>query len=223
MSAGWIKLHRSLVDWEWYSDSNTFRVFMHLLLCANYEDKQWQGKTIERGQIVIGVEKFGLEVNLRKQQTRRALDNLQSTGEITLKPTNKYTIVTIEKYDFFQKRDDDATHKTTHKEHSGQHSNNTQADTQTTTTKEVKNKEVLGETGAPAKKSTRKQFIPPTQEQVRDYMIEINFTEQADFESRRFVNYHAQSDWRLKNGKMANWKAAVRTWAGNKMAWEKVK
>ena len=138
MSAGWIKLHRSLVDWEGYNDDNTFRVFMHLLLCANYEDKQWQGKTIKRGQIVIGVEKFGLEIGLKKQQTRRALRNIQSTGEITLKTTNKYTLVSIEKYDFFQKRDEDATHKTTHKEHPEQHSNNTQDDTQTTTTKEVK-------------------------------------------------------------------------------------
>jgi hypothetical protein len=33
---GYIKLYRSLLKWEWYDDSNVFRVFMHLLLTANY-------------------------------------------------------------------------------------------------------------------------------------------------------------------------------------------
>ena len=32
--SGWIKLHRKITEWEWYSDANTFRVFMHLLLTA---------------------------------------------------------------------------------------------------------------------------------------------------------------------------------------------
>ena len=40
---GWIKLHRQILDWEWYDDINVKVLFLHLLLTANYEDKKWQG------------------------------------------------------------------------------------------------------------------------------------------------------------------------------------
>ena len=46
----WIKIYRSLLDWEWYDDINTCRLFIHLLLTANYEDKKWHGMVIKRGQ-----------------------------------------------------------------------------------------------------------------------------------------------------------------------------
>lgn len=52
--SGWIKLHRKITEWEWYSDANTFRVFMHLLLTANYEDKRWRNIDVKRGQIITG-------------------------------------------------------------------------------------------------------------------------------------------------------------------------
>ena len=38
---GWIKLHRNLLDWEWYSDIKVCRVFLHLLLTANFKDGNW--------------------------------------------------------------------------------------------------------------------------------------------------------------------------------------
>jgi len=50
MSSGWIKLHRKLLDWEWYDDVNTTRVFLHLLMVANHKDNNWRGITIKRGQ-----------------------------------------------------------------------------------------------------------------------------------------------------------------------------
>ena len=48
MEQGYIYLHRSLLDWEWYQDINTKTVFLHLLLTVNYQPKKWQGITIER-------------------------------------------------------------------------------------------------------------------------------------------------------------------------------
>ena len=42
--AGWIKLHRSLLDWEWWHDLPTRTVFLTMLLMANREDKKWQGR-----------------------------------------------------------------------------------------------------------------------------------------------------------------------------------
>jgi hypothetical protein len=45
---GWLKLHRKLLQWEWYPDVNVRLVFIHCLLKANYEDKHWKGKLIKR-------------------------------------------------------------------------------------------------------------------------------------------------------------------------------
>lgn len=43
MEEGWICLHRKILKWEWYQDTNTFRVFIHLLLNANWEDTKYMG------------------------------------------------------------------------------------------------------------------------------------------------------------------------------------
>lgn len=91
-----------MVDWEWYSDTNTFRLFFHLLLTANSEDKRWQGIVIKRGQVVISYDTIKKRLGLSLQQARTAMGKLISTNEITKKVTNKYTIVTISKYEDYQ-------------------------------------------------------------------------------------------------------------------------
>ena len=47
---GFIFLHRDLLEWEWYQSSEVSRLYIHLLLKANYTDKKWQGNEVKRGQ-----------------------------------------------------------------------------------------------------------------------------------------------------------------------------
>lgn len=112
---GWIKLHRKMLGWEFYRDTNTKVVFLHLLLNANYEDKTWRGIEIKRGQLITSVKHLSEELNLSTQQIRTSLnklkDNKQNNKQITIKTTNKYTLVTIEKYDLYQSYDDYLTNK----------------------------------------------------------------------------------------------------------------
>ena len=44
---GWIKLHRKITEWEWYTDRNTLAVFLHLLIMANIEDKKYRGYDVK--------------------------------------------------------------------------------------------------------------------------------------------------------------------------------
>ncbi len=105
MWTGWIKIYRQLLNWSWYHDHNTCRLFIHLLFRANYRDGMWKGLTIRRGQLVIGRVALAIEVGLSEQQVRTALIKLKSTNDITITTTNKFSIITICNYAKYQDGD----------------------------------------------------------------------------------------------------------------------
>lgn len=102
MSEGWIKLHRSITDWEWFADADTLKLFLYLLLTANYEEKKWKGITIQRGQVVISTEDLAQRLKSTRQKIRTQLKRLETSGTIALQATNKFTLVTICNYDNYQ-------------------------------------------------------------------------------------------------------------------------
>ena len=108
-AGGFITLHRQILDWEWYKDTNTAFLFFHLLLSANFVDTRFKGKLIKRGQIVTSLPSLSTETGLSIQQTRTALSHLVSTGEITDESTPNYRIITVVKYNDYQKATDKST------------------------------------------------------------------------------------------------------------------
>lgn len=107
LDGGFIKLHRKMIKWEWYQDANTFRVFVHLLLTANYERRRFEGMVIERGQRVTSIAKLSKELKVSVKAVRVALNHLQETNEVTCQGTPKFTVITVNNYDFYQKVDSD--------------------------------------------------------------------------------------------------------------------
>ncbi len=108
---GFIKLSRNIMDWRWYKNPNTLRLFLHLLLCANYTDGEFENYTIKRGQVVTGRKKLSEDLSMSVQEVRTALEHLKSTNEITIKRTSKFSIITVLKYDEFQKSTNTSTIK----------------------------------------------------------------------------------------------------------------
>lgn len=99
---GWVKIHRSILDWEWYSKPDTFRVFMHLIVRANHADARWQGHPIKRGQLITSTAKLSTELSISQQSIKTALRRLKKTGEITSESTSSFTTITLCKYDTYQ-------------------------------------------------------------------------------------------------------------------------
>lgn len=99
---GWIKLNRKILDWRWYQEGNTFRVFLHLLLTANVEDAEFKYDTIHRGEVATSIGNLAKSTKLTYSQVRTALDHLKFSNEIAIKTRPKYLVISIVKYNDYQ-------------------------------------------------------------------------------------------------------------------------
>ena len=107
--SGWIKLHRSLLEWEWYDDVNVMRLFLHCILKANHKDKKHKGTLVLRGSFLTGFDVLSKETGLSVRQVRTALTKLESTSEVTRTATSKGQAVTVVNYNKYQNDDRQAT------------------------------------------------------------------------------------------------------------------
>lgn len=99
---GHVKLHRKILSWEWYSDINTCRLFIHLLLRANWKSGRYMGTNVERGELVITYPILASETGLSVKEVRTALNHLLSTEEIEIKRQAKFSVITIKNYNAYQ-------------------------------------------------------------------------------------------------------------------------
>lgn len=100
--SGWVKMHRSMLDWEWYSDINVCRLFTHMILKANHKDNKWRGILIKRGQTLTSLNTLESETGLSKSQIRTAVKKLISTREIAQQSHSQHTVFTVVNYDSYQ-------------------------------------------------------------------------------------------------------------------------
>lgn len=135
MKSGWIKLHRSLLEWEWYDDVNVKILFLHCALKANHTSKNWRGVTIGRGQFYTSLETLSKETGLSIQQARTAISKLESTGEITSKKHAKARMITVVNYASYQADNKQSNKQST----SNQQAKQQESNKKVTTTKNEKN------------------------------------------------------------------------------------
>ena len=99
---GFVKFDRKIANWRWYHDVNTFKLFFHLIITANYEPKPFENITVQRGQRVASYQSLAAETQMSVQNVRTALNHLISTGEVTRQSTSEYTVFTIVNYNMYQ-------------------------------------------------------------------------------------------------------------------------
>lgn len=192
---GFIFLHRQIMEWEWYSDINVTRVFIHCILEANHKDNKWQGNTIKKGTFVTSYEKLAIATSLTVQQVRTALNKLKSTGEITCKSTSRNSIITVNNWNKFQ-------------------TNNKQDNKQITSKQQTNNKQITTNNNDNNDNNINNIFIIPKVEEIESYCKERN----NKVDVLQFFDFYQSKGWMVGKNKMKDWKAAVRNWerAGNK-------
>lgn len=129
--SGWIKIHRKFLDWQWFGKSESVHLFIYLLLKANHKDGQWQGIDIKRGQLITSFAKISSETNISVQAVRTLLKKFENTNEIIINSTNKFTMLTICKYECYQDEKGSTNKQLTNKQQT--------TNKQLTTNKNVKN------------------------------------------------------------------------------------
>lgn len=117
MDNGFVSLHRKLLDWEWYDDINVKVLFIHLLLKANWKEKDWHGINIKRGSFITSINKLAIETHLSPMQVRVALDKLILTNEITKVSNREYTVITVNNYCLYQDSNTQDNEPVTNQQH----------------------------------------------------------------------------------------------------------
>lgn len=102
---GWVKLHRKLLEWEWYQDAHMVHLLVHLLLTASHEDRRYKGMTIKRGQVVTSIKELAEALGASETSTRRRMKRLKSGGFLTIKVAHRITTITICNYDSYQTKE----------------------------------------------------------------------------------------------------------------------
>lgn len=102
------------MEWEWWGDDNTLRLWLTILFLANWEDKEWHGEKIPRGSFWTSIESLSKKSGLTPRQVRTALKHLEDSNQVTSKVTDKLTnkvtnkvtnhgrLITVVKYEDFQ-------------------------------------------------------------------------------------------------------------------------
>lgn len=126
---GYIKLDRKILNWGWFKEENMLKLWLYLLLTAQHQDTYIKGVMLKRGEVLFGRKQASKDTGISEQSIRTCINRLKSTNEITTKSTNKYTIITILKYDEYQNNNKKSTTKSTKKLTNNQPTTNQQLTT----------------------------------------------------------------------------------------------
>ena len=186
-----VKVYRSMLDWCWHKDPNTFSLFVHLILAANIKPKKWKDIVVERGQIVTSISKLSELTGLTLKQTRTALNHLKGTKEVAIKTTPKYPIITINNYEKFQQGSKYSANK-------GHSEGKVRANKgqQLKNSKNVRKKE--------------RESIPSFSD-VEQFVR----TENLNVDAKKFFDYNEKRKWQITDKPIDDWKSLVRTWSKN--------
>lgn len=102
LGGDYIKLKRNILEWEWWEDFNTTRLFIYMLLKANWKDGKFKGIDVPRGSFVSSIAKLSDGTGLSTDEVRTAIEHLVNSNTITKQSTNRFTLFSVVNYGLHQ-------------------------------------------------------------------------------------------------------------------------
>ena len=154
---GWIKLYRKITECEIWKDDDPFSkrdAWIDILLQCNFEDKKtvlgMKVVTIERGSFVTSQEHLAVRWRWGRQKVRSYIKLLEELEMITIKSTNKFTIIKVPNYQGYQDNCDGENQE-----------NNQQNNHQATNKQPSKNQQITTTKEYKEYKEVKEDIIPP--------------------------------------------------------------
>jgi len=108
---GWIKLYRAVLEKGWVRNHKLWAFWTWCLLKASYEEKVElvgnQQVSLMPGQFIFRYKDAMQDLGLTMRETRTALANLKNLENVTSKTTNKFSVITVVNWGFYQGNTDD--------------------------------------------------------------------------------------------------------------------
>ncbi|MBM7554832.1 DnaD domain-containing protein [Thalassobacillus pellis] len=118
---GWVKLHRKILHSEIFENEKMLKVFIYCVAKSSHkvtESRVGRQKVeLEPGQFIFGRKQAASELNMNASTVRDYIKTLEEDGVITVESTNKYSVVTVENWAFYQSNGEEYDNKTTAEKH----------------------------------------------------------------------------------------------------------
>jgi hypothetical protein len=96
---GWIKVHRNILRKDWFKNHKVVKLWLYCQLKATHEPfratVRFQSVPLQPGQFIFGRKKAAEETGLSEREIRTCLDFLVKEGALIIKPTTKFSIITV--------------------------------------------------------------------------------------------------------------------------------
>jgi len=143
MEQGWIKVHRSIIDKGWFSDSQAVHLWMYLLLKATHGTREvlWNGQVvkIQAGQLLTGRKKISNDTGINESKVERLLKLFENEQQIEQRKTNTSRLISILNYKKFQSSEQPIEQRMNNKRTTDEQRMNTIQELKNKRNKELKN------------------------------------------------------------------------------------
>ena len=115
MDKGWVKIWRKTLDSGILQNPPLCSFWMWCLLKASYKRCKvsvgFQEVPLKPGEFVFGRKNAAIELKLSEQTIRTCVDTLKKRQSITIKSTNRFSVITITNWDIYQGDECETNHQ----------------------------------------------------------------------------------------------------------------
>jgi hypothetical protein len=179
LDAGWISNHKLWVFWTWCLMKATHQEYDQIVGCQTVH--------LFPGQFIFGLKAAAKELKLSIQSIRTLLDFLKTSQNLTIKPTNKFSIISIINWSTYQGQDDEINTQSNKRLTNKQQTTNNKQEHKNINTKEYiiygehKNLKLTNEEHLKLRSSYGDSLTEKAIQYLSNYKIEKNYKTKSDY------------------------------------------